>query len=204
MLLLDEPFGALDTKVRKELRRWLRRLHDEMHISSVFVTHDQEEALEVADRVVVMNHGRVEQIGTPDEVYSNPASPFVYQFLGNVNVFHSRVHGNWADVGREGVDKMDKAAPEGQAMAFVRPHDIDIEHIQVAGGLEAMVQDVHAIGPLVRVELAHASELIEVELTRERATVLNLVKGQCVWLKPRQVKVFKIAETALEDGGSGI
>ena len=98
VLLLDEPFGALDTKVRKELRRWLRRLHDEMYISSVFVTHDQEEALEVADRVVVMNHGRIEQMGTPDEVYSNPASPFVYQFLGNVNVFHSRVHGHWADV----------------------------------------------------------------------------------------------------------
>jgi sulfate transport system ATP-binding protein len=111
------------------------------------------------------------------------------------------VHGNWADVGRDGEGQV---APEGQAMAFVRPHDIDIEHIQVAGGLEAMVQDVHAIGPLVRVELAHASELIEVELTRERATVLNLVKGQCVWLKPRQVKVFKLAETALEDGGSGI
>jgi sulfate transport system ATP-binding protein len=101
VLLLDEPFGALDTKVRKELRRWLRRLHDEMHISSVFVTHDQEEALEVADRVVVMNQGRVEQIGSPDEVYTNPASPFVYQFLGNVNVFHSRVHGAWADVGSE-------------------------------------------------------------------------------------------------------
>ncbi len=200
VLLLDEPFGALDTKVRKELRRWLRRLHDEMHISSVFVTHDQEEALEVADRVVVMNHGRVEQIGTPDEVYSNPASPFVYQFLGNVNVFHSRVHGNWADIGH------DEAAttPEGQAMAFVRPHDIDIERGPVAGGLEATVQDVHAIGPLVRVELAHASELIEVELTRERATVLKLARGQQVWLKPRQVKVFTVAEAALEEGGSGI
>ena len=208
VLLLDEPFGALDTKVRKELRRWLRRLHDEMHISSVFVTHDQEEALEVADRVVVMNHGRVEQIGTPDEVYSNPASPFVYQFLGNVNVFHSRVHGNWADIGRDNVsetsgDDPDKR-PEGEAMAFVRPHDIDIEHGPVAGGLEATVQDVHAIGPLVRVELAHASELIEVELTRERATVLKLVKGQQVWLKPRQVKVFAVPEVALEEGGSGI
>ncbi len=200
VLLLDEPFGALDTKVRKELRRWLRRLHDEMHISSVFVTHDQEEALEVADRVVVMNHGRVEQIGTPDEVYSNPASPFVYQFLGNVNVFHSRVHGNWADVGGD-----DSATPdEGQAMAFVRPHDIDIEHGPVAGGLEATVQDVHAIGPLVRVELAHASELIEVELTRERAATLNLTKGQLVWLKPRQVKVFTVPEAVLEEGGSGI
>jgi sulfate transport system ATP-binding protein len=200
VLLLDEPFGALDTKVRKELRRWLRRLHDEMHISSVFVTHDQEEALEVADRVVVMNQGRIEQIGTPDEVYSNPASPFVYQFLGNVNVFHSRMHGHWADVERDAATP----APEGEAMAFVRPHDIDIEHGPVAGGLEAVVQDVHAIGPLVRVELAHASELIEVELTRERAAVLRLAKGQQVWLKPRQVKVFAVPEAVLEEGGSGI
>ncbi len=200
VLLLDEPFGALDTKVRKELRRWLRRLHDEMHISSVFVTHDQEEALEVADRVVVMNHGRIEQMGTPDEVYSNPASPFVYQFLGNVNVFHSRVHGNWADVGQDAAGEGDAS----EAMAFVRPHDIDIERAPVAGGLEAMVQDVHAIGPLVRVELAHASELIEVELTRERAIVLSLTKGQQVWLKPRQVKVFSVSEAVLEEGGSGI
>ena len=200
VLLLDEPFGALDTKVRKELRRWLRRLHDEMHISSVFVTHDQEEALEVADRVVVMNHGRIEQIGTSDEVYSNPASPFVYQFLGNVNVFHSRLHGHWADVGND--DTVQKE--DGEAMAFVRPHDIDIERTPVAGGIEAVVQDVHAIGPLVRVELAHGSELIEVSLTRERAQVLNLAKGQQVSLRPRQVKVFNVPETALEEGGSGI
>ena len=204
VLLLDEPFGALDTKVRKELRRWLRRLHDEMHISSVFVTHDQEEALEVADRVVVMNRGRVEQIGTPDEVYSNPASPFVYQFLGNVNVFHSRVHGHWADVGSTPAATTTDQEPGGSALAFVRPHDIDIEHGPVTGGLEATVQDVHAIGPLVRVELAHASELIEVELTRERAALLNLSKGQRVWLKPRQVKVFTMPEGALEEGGSGI
>ena len=206
VLLLDEPFGALDTKVRKELRRWLRRLHDEMHISSVFVTHDQEEALEVADRVVVMNHGKIEQIGTPDEVYSNPATPFVYQFLGNVNVFHSRVHGAWADVGRAPVSGGDapESQHEGDALAFVRPHDIDIERGPVSGGLEATVQDVHAIGPLVRVELAHESELIEVELTRERATELALAKGQQVWLKPRQIKVFAIPRAALEEGGSGI
>ena len=205
VLLLDEPFGALDTKVRKELRRWLRRLHDEMHISSVFVTHDQEEALEVADRVVVMNQGRVEQIGTPDEVYSNPASPFVYQFLGNVNVFHSRVHGHWADVSRDAAgEAAAETEPKGEAMAFVRPHDIDIELGQVAGGIEATVVDVHAIGPLVRVDLTHDGELIEVELTRERAIVLDLAGGQQVWLKPRQVKVFSVAETALEEYGSGI
>ncbi|MBI2306876.1 MAG: sulfate ABC transporter ATP-binding protein [Rhodocyclales bacterium] len=204
VLLLDEPFGALDTKVRKELRRWLRRLHDEMHISSVFVTHDQEEALEVADRVVVMNHGRIEQIGSPDEVYSNPASPFVYQFLGNVNVFHSRVHGAWAEVGRDEAAAGGESGEGGETLAFVRPHEIDIERGPVAGGLEAEVQDVHPIGPVVRVELAHASELIEVELTRERADALGLAKGQHVWLKPRQVKVFAAPEYLLEDGGSGI
>ena len=200
VLLLDEPFGALDTKVRKELRRWLRRLHDEMHITSVFVTHDQEEALEVADRVVVMNQGRVEQIGSPDEVYTNPASPFVYEFLGNVNVFHSRMHGAWADVGRE----HNGAVPAAEATAYVRPHDIDIEHRPVFGSLQATVQEVHAIGPLVRVELAHASELIEVELTRERANVLLLAEGQQVWLKPRQLRVFAAPPTTLEEGGSGI
>ena len=196
VLLLDEPFGALDTKVRKELRRWLRRLHDEMHISSVFVTHDQEEALEVADRVVVMNHGKIEQIGTPDEVYSNPASPFVYQFLGNVNVFHSRLHGQWADVGRDA----NAGAAGDNAVAFVRPHDIEIEQMPVPGAFESTVQEVHTIGPLVRVELAHESELVEVELTRERAAALTLGKGQRVWLKPRQVKVFQAGDWGLEDG----
>ncbi|MDX9707158.1 MAG: sulfate ABC transporter ATP-binding protein [Azospira sp.] len=194
VLLLDEPFGALDTKVRKELRRWLRRLHDEMHISSVFVTHDQEEALEVADRVVVMNHGRIEQIGSPDEVYSRPASPFVYQFLGNVNVFHCRAEGEWADVGNAGAGEV----------AFVRPHEIDIGHEPVAGGLEGLIQDVHAIGPTVRVELLHGSEAVEVELTRERADALALAKGLRVWMKPRQVRVFTGSEHPLEEGGSGI
>jgi sulfate transport system ATP-binding protein len=186
VLLLDEPFGALDTKVRKELRRWLRRLHDEMHISSVFVTHDQEEALEVADRVVVLDHGRVEQVGSPDEVYANPASPFVYQFLGNVNVFHSRLHGVWAEVAR------DAGVPhnEGASIAFVRPHDIDVERHLVPGALVAHVRHVHPIGPVVRVELEHDGEMIEVELTRERHRELDLAPGQVAWLSPRQVKVF--------------
>jgi sulfate transport system ATP-binding protein len=170
VLLLDEPFGALDTKVRKELRRWLRRLHDEVHISSVFVTHDQEEALEVADRVVVMNHGHIEQIGTPDEVYSNPATPFVYQFLGNVNVFRNRVHGRWANISNDAL--LDEELPEGEeSIAFVRPHDIEIELSAVSGGLKSVVRDVHAIGPIVRVELARArEEVVEAELTRESET----------------------------------
>ena len=182
VLLLDEPFGALDTKVRKELRRWLRRLHDDMHISSVFVTHDQEEALEVADRVVVMNHGKIEQIGSPDEVYSSPASPFVYQFLGNVNVFHSRQQGAYAEVERG-------EAPE-KATAFVRPHDIDISHQPAEDGLQATVQHVHPIGPVVRIELLHGREIVEVELSRERHESLQLAAGQSVWFRPRQMKVF--------------
>ena len=192
VLLLDEPFGALDTKVRKELRRWLRRLHDEMHISSVFVTHDQEEALEVADRVVVMNQGKIEQIGTPDEVYSNPASPFVYQFLGNVNVFHSRVHGQWAEVGRGEAAGNGAATPasDGGALAFVRPHDIDIAHQAADGALQATVAHVHPIGPVVRVELQHGGEIVEVELSRERHESLQLAVGQSVWFRPRQMRVF--------------
>jgi len=199
VLLLDEPFGALDTKVRKELRRWLRRLHDEMHISSVFVTHDQEEALEVADRVVVMNHGRIEQIGSPDAVYSSPASPFVYQFLGNVNVFHSRLHGSWAEVEREA--GVAGAASAAGSIAFVRPHDIDLELAPIEGGMEAIVRHVHRIGPLVRVELEHQAETIEVELTRERAANLELSAGQTVWLKPRQAKVFAVETAASGEAG---
>jgi len=168
--------------VRKELRRWLRRLHDDMHISSVFVTHDQEEALEVADRVVVMNHGRIEQIGSPDEVYSAPATPFVYQFLGNVNVFHSRVQGGYAEVERS-------ETPE-KATAFVRPHDIDIARQPTEGALAATVAHVHPIGPVVRVELQHGGEIVEVELSRERHEALQLAVGQGVWFRPRQMRVF--------------
>ncbi len=182
VLLLDEPFGALDTKVRKELRRWLRRLHDDMHISSVFVTHDQEEALEVADRVVVMNHGRIEQIGSPDEVYSAPATLFVYQFLGNVNVFHSRVQGGYAEVERhETAEKV---------MAFVRPHDIDLSEVALENAQQATVTHVHPIGPVVRVELQHGQEIVEVELSRERHEALQLTVGQSIWFRPRQLRVF--------------
>jgi sulfate transport system ATP-binding protein len=180
VLLLDEPFGALDTKVRKDLRRWLRRLHDEVHITSVFVTHDQEEALEVADRVVVMNKGHLEQVGTPDEVYSAPATPFVYQFLGNVNLFHSRTHAAWTST-------------HGDAVAYVRPHDIEIYHERTdQTDLAATVNEVRAIGPIVRLELTHGSEpdRIEVELTRERYDVRRFAPGDRVFIRPRSLRVF--------------
>jgi len=207
VLLLDEPFGALDTQVRKELRRWLRRLHDEMHIASVFVTHDQEEALEVADRVVVMNKGHVEQVGTPDEVYTKPATPFVYRFLGNVNVFHNRVHGTWAEVDRSDRDDVTTREQSDGALAFVRPHDIEILRQSSGNALSARVLHVQAIGPLVRVEVEHQHEIFEVELTRERHAELSIASGDTVWLRPRNVRVFQgdsLLDSQTFDLGGGI
>jgi sulfate transport system ATP-binding protein len=194
VLLLDEPFGALDAQVRKDLRRWLRRLHDELHITSVFVTHDQEEALEVADRIVVMNKGVVEQIGTPGEVYDNPASPFVYHFLGNFNLFHSRVHAGFARIGEVELETPEHAtADNAPALAYVRPHDIDIQ--REANGdaaFKATVSFIHPIGPVVRLELRREddSEIVEAELTRERFRELDLRDGEAVYIKPRALKVF--------------
>src|SRR5688500_15795399 len=127
VLLLDEPFGALDAKVRRELRRWLRRLHEEMKITTVFVTHDQEEALELADRIAITNQGRIEQIGTPEEVYEHPVTPFVYNFLGNVNLFHGRVQDGRLKVGELAVGDADAASPDAQrGVAYVRPHDVEV------------------------------------------------------------------------------
>ena len=132
VLLLDEPFGALDAQVRAELRRWLRRLHDEIHVTSVFVTHDQEEALEVADRIVVMNEGKIEQTGTPDEVYENPANPFVLNFLGNVNLFHGRIHNGQAHLGGLTLDAPELAgADNAPAIGYVRSHDLVVERTPI-------------------------------------------------------------------------
>ena len=195
VLLLDEPFGALDAKVRKELRRWLRRLHDELHITSVFVTHDQEEALEVADRIVVMNKGHVEQIGTPQEVYDNPATPYVYNFLGNVNQFNSFVHQGEANIGGLSI-KLDaeNQQADGVALAYIRPHDIDVQKVKnsTAPAFEAKVNYIHAIGSLVRLELQQLGkeEIIEAELTQERFRELGLITGEQVFIYPRNVRVF--------------
>ncbi|TSA52870.1 MAG: sulfate ABC transporter ATP-binding protein [Nitrosomonadaceae bacterium] len=196
VLLLDEPFGALDAKVRKELRSWLRRLHDDMHITSVFVTHDQEEALEVADRVVVMNEGRIEQIGTPDEVYENPASPFVYEFLGNVNLFHSRLHRGRAWIDGIEVDAPEHAeAEELAAVAYVRPHDIEVDRVaQGEAALAARVTHVLSVGPIVRLELiredSEDKNPIQVEISKERFRELQLVRGDQVFIKLRRFDLF--------------
>jgi sulfate transport system ATP-binding protein len=175
VLLLDEPFGALDAKVRKELRRWLRRLHDDLHIASVFVTHDQEEALEVADRVAIMDHGQIVQIGTPAEVYDNPANAFVYQFLGDVNLFHGR-------------------AEAETSVSYVRPFELEItpqaEHAK--GAVLAKVRHIAAAGPAVRLELLRedTGQALEAEISRDRYRQLRLSIGDTVGVTARNVRVF--------------
>ena len=197
VLLLDEPFGALDAKVRKELRRWLRRLHDELRVTSVFVTHDQEEALEVADRVVLMNRGRVEQVGTPEEVYRHPATPFVYGFLGAVNLFHGRIDGSHLRVEGGLLSHADSGiAPGAEVVAYARPHELDIVRNGTdTVGIRANVRRVLAIGPVARVELegigSASSQQFEVELTHQRASELGLREGEAVRLVPSRLKVFE-------------
>jgi len=193
VLLLDEPFGALDAKVRQELRRWLRRLQDELQITTLFVTHDQEEALEVADRVVVMNGGRIEQDGTPDEVYEHPATPFVYNFLGSVNLFHGRVHAGEAQLGPLSVTAPEHArADNAPAIGYVRPHDLDVQRSPNGTTVEVLVRHVSAIGPVVRLELERKDDgaAIEAELTRERFRELAVKAGDSVHVKPKKLKVF--------------
>jgi sulfate transport system ATP-binding protein len=186
VLLLDEPFGALDAKVRKELRRWLRRLHDEVHVTSVFVTHDQEEAMEVADRVVVMNRGRIEQEGSPEQVYDHPASPFVLQFLGEVNLFHGRIG----------------AAAGGAAgePIYVRPHEFDVLADAGDDTWPVTMSRILTVGANTRVEFEHLAKdgapgtRVEVELPREGFVALRdrlgLAPGTQVHLRPRRVTRF--------------
>jgi sulfate transport system ATP-binding protein len=188
VLLLDEPFGALDAKVRQELRRWLRNLHAKIAVTSVLVTHDQEEALEVADRIVIMNQGRIEQTGTPDEVFHNPASEFVVTFLGHVNLFHGRVESN------------------GQAARLlVRPHELDIERSASNGdSVAARVHRIQSAGPIVRVELASdQSDPITVEMTHERYRDLTIKTGETVYVKVRDARAFVAVGTAQRVNGAG-
>ena len=211
VLLLDEPFGALDAKVRKELRRWLRRLHDELHVTSIFVTHDQEEALEVADRVVLMNAGKVEQVGSPQEVWDHPASPFVYGFLGDVNLFHGRAH-----EGEVHLEGLQIASPEhadaqnAKAFAYVRPHDLDVRRYTPGEGLDAagrprgiVVQLSRAIvvGPIARLELIPAGDtkppgdndkdsIIEAQIPAQQYRDLGFREGETLVVTPRRARVF--------------
>lgn len=187
VLLLDEPFGSLDAKVRKELRQWLRRLHDEIHVTSIFVTHDQEEALEVADRIVVMNEGRIEQMGRPEEIYNHPASPFVYHFLGNINLFHGRVEGDKAYIGNMTLEIQHPSQHDQKSsVVFVRPDQLDIERGSGSGNcFEAHVMHVNPIGSTVKVELlSEWGSPIHVEISRDKFLKLGLKKKDAVFVKP--------------------
>jgi sulfate transport system ATP-binding protein len=206
VLLLDEPFGALDAKVRKELRRWLRRLHDELHITSIFVTHDQEEALEVADRVVLMNKGRVEQIGTPEQVYEHPASPFVYSFLGTVNVFHGRASDGRLHLGPVAIDAPEHSdVKDAPAIAYARPHEIEIERFSPGGeGIPAQLIRILVVGPTARLELERddSGQIVEAELPAARARSMNLKAGETVLIRPSRMQVFldRDRKPKLDDG----
>jgi sulfate transport system ATP-binding protein len=192
ILLLDEPFGALDAKVRKELRRWLRELHDEIHVTSVFVTHDQEEALELADRVIVLDKGRVQQVGTPEEVYEQPQTAFVQHFIGEslsvpVTIQAGGVHfaGRKLDLDPQGV-------ADGAASLFIRPYDVAIVP-DASAPLTGVVKHVHGFGPARRVEIALAEggreHFIELNVPRQDAIAV----GQRIGLAPRAYRLFASA-----------
>jgi sulfate transport system ATP-binding protein len=193
VLLLDEPFGALDAKVRQGLRAWLRKLHNELHITSVLVTHDQEEALEVADRVVVMNQAKIEQVGTPEEVFHHPASPFVMEFLGQVNVFHGRVAEGKAMLGEVAIDYPHYLlAEERPATVYMRPHELDLQRYR--NGVPSIAARVERINPagsttkvIVRTE---SGQEIIVDLTQERYQELAIARGDEVFVYPKKARVF--------------
>ncbi len=193
VLLLDEPFGALDAKVRKELRRWLRQLHDEIHVTTLFVTHDQEEALEVSDRVAILRAGKIEQIGTPEEIYDKPASPFVYDFLGNVNLFSGRVKDGAMVIGGAEFAAPDVAGePDSEAVAFVRPHDIRVTRQPGGPALTAQVIRSNAAGPVANLELKRldSGELFAVQLTKELFQELSPKPGEHVFVELKNVRIF--------------
>lgn len=182
VLLLDEPFGALDAKVRKDLRAWLRKLHDEVHVTTVFVTHDQEEAMEVSDEIVVMNKGKVEQVGTPAQIYDHPATAFVMSFIGPVNVLpsNSRIFQN---------NGFDSAHPE----IFLRPQDVAIETEQNGNTVPARVSRLIHLGWEIQAELTlDDGQVVTAHLTRERFDQLNLEPQQRVYVKPKDAKSFPL------------
>lgn len=192
VLLLDEPFGALDAKVRKELRRWLRTLHDELHITSIFVTHDQEEALEVADQIIVMNKGNVEQIGSPREVYEKPATPFVFDFLGQANRFEGQNNAGTIQIGEDRIqlDSL-RNAPSGEVIAFARPDELSIHAQPQDNAIQAtFVRELWIAGKVVAELHDRQGKLIEISLTAEEARLHQFRPNQTVWLSPSNLHLF--------------
>jgi sulfate/thiosulfate transport system ATP-binding protein len=193
VMLLDEPFGALDAKVRSELRVWLRRFHDKFHVTSLFVTHDQEEAFEVADKVVVMNQGRIEQTGTPTEVFEHPANAFVMDFLGNVNVFPVQLLNGRAMLGA--VEMPLPHVPTGgdEGRVFVRPHELEITRTREgSSALEARVTHINPAGSVVKVRLVaeQFGLLVSVDVPPERYAALRLKADEMVYIAPKRARMF--------------
>ena len=193
VLLLDEPFGALDAKVRKELRRWLRTLHDELHITSIFVTHDQEEALEVADQIIVMNKGNVEQIGSPREVYEQPATPFVFDFLGQANRFEGQHHNGFVQIGEDRVQLLNQPnAPQGDVIAFARPDELHIHAQPQENCIQAtFLREVWIAGKVVAELQDRQGNLIEIALSAEEAKLHQFRPNQTVWLSVSTLHLFE-------------
>ena len=193
VLLLDEPFGALDAKVRKELRRWLRTLHDELHITSIFVTHDQEEALEVAVQITVMNKGNVEQIGSPREVYEQPATPFVFDFLGQANRFEGQHHQGVVQIGEDRVQLLNQPnAPQGKVIAFARPDELHIHAQPQENTIQAtFLREVWIAGKVVAELQDRQGNLIEIALTADEAKLHQFRPNQTVWLSVTTLHLFE-------------
>ncbi|TDQ42881.1 sulfate/molybdate ABC transporter ATP-binding protein [Aureibacillus halotolerans] len=198
VLLLDEPFGALDAKVRKELRLWLRNLHQEFNTTSVFVTHDQEEAFDVADRVAIMNEGRIIQLGRPDEVYHSPNSPFVFDFLGRVNTFSGPISDRGVEHGSFVFRDEESGIGEGQrGIAYVRPHHFTVTKESRDKSIPGIIHRLHRAGPLVSIEINRldvASDYVQVELTELQSKSLHLSVGDTIYLYPEQCRVFSVAQ----------
>jgi sulfate transport system ATP-binding protein len=190
ILLLDEPFGALDAKVRKELRRWLHQLHDEIHVTSVFVTHDQEEALELADRVVVLNRGRVRQVGTPQEVYERPQNAFVHDFIGESMAVPVTIEAGGVHFAGHRLDLDPQGLANGEAHLFIRPYEVAVVATPGSAMLHGIVKRVHGFGPARRLEIAlrggGREHFIEVQAPRHETVGI----GQQVGLSPRAYRLF--------------
>lgn len=193
VLLLDEPFGALDAKVRQGLRNWLRRLHDDLNTTTILVTHDQEEALEVSDRVVVMNQAKIEQVGAPADVFHSPQSEFVIDFLGNVNVFHARLNQGRTVFGETRIDNRHSPSEAQQTKVYVRPHDMRLERKPFGdSSLEATVTRINRAGVNAKINLELKNqEEVRVDLTMERLMELDLQPGDTVYVQPTNAKIFE-------------
>lgn len=194
LLLLDEPFGALDAKVRQNLRKWLRDFHKTLSVTTILVTHDQDEALEVASKVVVMNEGKIEQVGTPEEVYNQPETPFVLNFLGNINLFRCRVENGAAILGNLSLSLQNKVDFNSEsATLYVRPDQFEVTMLPINdNSIQTSIHHIHRVGALTKLELVTEwKDTIQVELPQDKALILNLSLSDTIYITPKKLGVFE-------------